>query len=110
MIADLCESQRCTLGVHDYANGCNDLTFQVGWDDEHYWRLHEEKYGRMNPFFVPCKWCPRGTVFTSDMLVDDDEFLETRFYQEWVKPQGLADTFMTFKALQTGAAHWLVGR
>ena len=51
MIADLLASQRCTLGVHDYANGCNDLMFQVGWDDEHYWRLHEEKYSRHESVF-----------------------------------------------------------
>ncbi len=102
LIADLCESQRCTLGVHDYANQCNDFMFQVGWEDEHYWRLHEEKYSRMNPFFVPLQMVPMGTVVTSGMLVNEDEFLETRYYQEWVKPQGLTVDFIAFKALQTG--------
>ena len=102
MIAELSQSQRCTLGVHDYANGCNDLMFQVGWEDEYFWRLHEEKYSRMNPFFVPLQMLLAGTVVTSDMLVNDDEFLETRYWQEWVKPQGLALTFIAFKMLQTG--------
>ena len=64
MIAELLASQRCTLGVHDYANGCNDLMFQVGWEDEHYWRLHEEKYSRLNPFFAPVQLLPVGAVTT----------------------------------------------
>jgi DNA-binding CsgD family transcriptional regulator len=36
------------------------------------------------------------------MLVDDDEFLESRYYQEWVKPQGLQPDNLAMKALQTG--------
>ena len=42
-----------------------------------------------------------GAVATRTMLVDDDEFLDTRYYQEWVKPQGLGD-MIALKALQTG--------
>jgi DNA-binding CsgD family transcriptional regulator/PAS domain-containing protein len=101
MIAELLASQRCTLGVHDYVNGCNDLMFQVGWDDEYYWRLHEEKYSRLSPMFVPIQMLPIGTVATEAMLIDDDEFYESRYYQEWVKPQGLHDMIVV-KALQTG--------
>ena len=43
------------------------------------------------------------------MLIDDHEFFETRYYQEWVKPQGLRDMILV-KALQTGATHGLVRR
>jgi PAS domain-containing protein len=35
------------------------------------------------------------------MLVDDQEFLESRFYQEWCKPQNLGYAIV-LKALQTG--------
>ena len=101
MIAELCGSQRCTFGVHDYANGCNDLMFQLGWDDQHYWRLHEEKYSRMSPLFAPLQMLPMGAVATRCMLVDDREFLETRYSREWVEPQGLGD-MIALKALQTG--------
>ena len=34
------------------------------------------------------------------MLIDDREFYESRFYQEWVKPQGF-DDMVNFKILQT---------
>jgi DNA-binding CsgD family transcriptional regulator/PAS domain-containing protein len=101
MIAGLLASQRCTLGVHDYANGCNDLMFQVGWDDADNWRLHEEKYSGMNPFFAPMQLMSMGEVATRAMLMPDDEFLDTRYYQEWVRPQGL-DDMIAVKALQTG--------
>jgi len=101
MIADLLASQRCTLGVHDYRNGCNDLMFQLGWDDEYYWRLHEEKYTSMTPFFAGFQLLSVGAVQTRAGLVDDSEFLESRYYLEWVKPQGL-DDMIAVKALQTG--------
>jgi DNA-binding CsgD family transcriptional regulator/PAS domain-containing protein len=101
MIAELLESQRCTLGVHDHTNWCNDLMFQVGWDDEYYWRLHEEKYSRLSPFFSSLNLLSVGEVAVQAQLVKDEEFFKTTYYQEWVKPQGLRD-MIAMKALQTG--------
>ena len=49
LIADLCESQVCILGVHDFANARSELSFNFGYQDP-FIRLHEEKYGVMNPF------------------------------------------------------------
>ena len=43
---------------------------------------------------------PVGAVATRAMLVDDGEFFESRFYQEWAKPQGLHDA-VAVKVLQT---------
>ena len=100
MIADLCESQRCVLGMHDCANDRSELMFQLGYEDEEYWRLHEEKYKGLNPLFAPILLLPTGAVSTQAMLIDDHEFLESRFYQEWVKPQGLRDA-INVKVLQT---------
>ena len=99
-IAELTESQRCTFGVHDEGEQRNELMVQVGWDDEYWWRLHEEKYSRMSPFWAPIQLMPVGVPKTRAMLVDDEEFLESRFYLEWVKPQGLNDA-ITLKVLQT---------
>ncbi len=101
MIAELCESQRCVLGVHDFAHDRNELSFQLGYEDEEYWQLHEEKYKGMNPFFAPIQLLPVGAVSTQAMILSDNEFLECRFYQEWCKPQGLRD-FINVKVLQTG--------
>ena len=100
MIADLCESQWCVLGVHDYTHGRNDLTFQVGWDNE-LWQLHEGKYRGMNPYLAPLRLQPVGAVNTGAMLVDDRELFESRFYRELCKPHGVCDA-LGLKVLETG--------
>jgi DNA-binding CsgD family transcriptional regulator/PAS domain-containing protein len=99
--AELLESQRCVLGVHDYESGQSELAFQLGYEDEKYWRLHESKYRGMNPLFAPIQLMAVGAVATSSMLLGDDEFFESRFYREWCRPQGLLDS-ITLKVLQTG--------
>ena len=105
LIADLFESQRCTLGVHDHVNGCNELTFQVGCDDEHYYRLHEEKYGQMSPLFTPLMMLTVGAVATQAMLVDERRVLgEPDTIEEWVKPQGLRDMMAAAKRCRQGNA------
>ena len=100
MIAALSQSQVCILGVHDYTNGRSELSYKLGYDDEHWVRLHEEKYKGMNPFWASLQLVPVGSVTTQAMLVDDREYLESRFYQEWCKPQHYAD-MINFKVLQT---------
>jgi len=62
----------------------------VGFD-EHGQRLIEGEYAAMNPCITPLQLLPVGTVTTSTMLVDDDEFLESRYYQEVLKPQGIRE-------------------
>jgi PAS domain-containing protein len=99
-IAELLQSQTCILGVHDHTMGRNELTIKLGYDDEYWWQLHEEKYSQISPFWTPLQLVPVGVVTTRAMLVDDAEFLESRFYLEWVKPQGLRDA-ITLKVLQT---------
>jgi DNA-binding CsgD family transcriptional regulator/PAS domain-containing protein len=99
LIADLCRSQTCILGVYDYANGHSELAFQLGYT-ERFIRLHNEKYKHMDPHFAAGQLVPVGTVMTQVMLIDDEEFYQSRFYQEWCKPQRLHD-FMGFKVLQT---------
>jgi DNA-binding CsgD family transcriptional regulator/PAS domain-containing protein len=100
MIAGLLESQWCVLGIHDFANDFSELTFKLGYEDEEYWRLHETKYRGMNPCFAPIQLLSVGAVATRAMLVNDQEVLECRFFQEWCKPQGLDDAIVV-KALQT---------
>ena len=86
MISRLCKSPRCVLGVHDRASNRSELMFQLGYEDEEYWSLHEEKYKGMNVLFAQVMLMPVGAVSTQAMLVDDAEFLESRFYREWCKP------------------------
>ena len=32
LIAELCRSQVCIIGVHDYANGRSELAYNLGYD------------------------------------------------------------------------------
>ena len=91
MIAELLQSQRLALAVHNHVNGRNEIAFQLGIENDDYWRQHEETYSRINPLFVPMLMQPVGAVATRSMVIDDDELFESRYYQEWVKPQGLND-------------------
>jgi len=100
LIAELSRSERCVLGVHDYASGQSELSFHLGYEDEEYWRLHESKYRGMNPLFTPILLMPVGGVATNAMLMDDNEVFESRFFQEWCKPQRLRDA-ITLKVLPT---------
>ena len=100
MVAEMCRSQWCVLGITNAASGRSELTFELGFDED-FWRLHEGKYKGMNPYFGPLQLMPVGVVATSAMLVDDHDFFESRFYQELCKPFGVIDT-MGFKVVQTG--------
>ena len=99
MIAELCRSHYGFLGVIDSKTGHNELMFHVGYD-EHYQRLYEDTYGEMNPFTRRLQRLPTGVVATRAMLVDENEFLESRFYKEWIKPQGICDG-IGFNVLKT---------
>ena len=99
VITDLCRSHYGFLGLIDLENQRNELTFHVGYA-ERYQRLYEDTYGAMNPFIGRLQPLPIGTVATRAMLVDDNDFLETRFYQEWVKPQSICDA-IGFNVLKT---------
>jgi DNA-binding CsgD family transcriptional regulator/PAS domain-containing protein len=100
LIAQLCRSPTCIIAVHDYSSGRSELAYDVGGYEERFIRLHEEKYAAMNPFFGPLRMLPVGIVKTRAMLVDDAEFYESKFYQEWVRPQSFDDA-LTVKVLQT---------
>ena len=91
IIAELCRSQCCVLSTADLEKGGYERTFQVGYD-EHYRLLHKEKYGVMNPYVARLRVLPAGKVVTGAKLMSDHDFLESRYYQEWVKPQGLRYT------------------
>ena len=83
LTAELCRSQVCIIGVHDYANGRSELSYNLGYTDK-FIRLHEEKYAAMNPIFDLFRMQPLGVVTTQAMLIDDHEFWETRFYENGV--------------------------
>jgi DNA-binding CsgD family transcriptional regulator/PAS domain-containing protein len=102
------------MSVHDYINGRTDLSFGLAYS-EHFMSLHEETYAPMNPFLSTLSMQPIGLVKTRAMQIDDREFYESRFYREWVKPQGYDDAISitllkTDQRIGWWTAHRFAGR
>jgi DNA-binding CsgD family transcriptional regulator len=60
-------------------------------DDPTYTRLYFEKYLPMDPFFPASSFVEAGVIHRSSEIVPQVELEQTRFYQEWIKPQGIVD-------------------
>jgi DNA-binding CsgD family transcriptional regulator/PAS domain-containing protein len=56
-----------------------------------YTKLYFEKYLPMNPMFPAAAFFEEGAVMATDDIMPRAEFNETRFYKEWVQPQGMVD-------------------
>jgi DNA-binding CsgD family transcriptional regulator len=91
LLSELLQSERLALAVHNQVTHRDEIACQLGIENDDYWRQLEETYSRMNPLFVPMLMQPVGAVATRSMVIDDDEMFESKYYQEWVKPQKLLD-------------------
>ncbi|EJN14786.1 response regulator containing a CheY-like receiver domain and an HTH DNA-binding domain [Bradyrhizobium sp. YR681] len=60
-------------------------------EDPHYTRLYFDKYLPLNPCFPAGAFIEAGVVWGSTDLIPFEEIVETRFYTEWMKPQGIID-------------------
>jgi DNA-binding CsgD family transcriptional regulator len=81
---------------NDAANNSGDVFFDDGGIDPKYRQLYFEKYVALNPTLTPrCFAAVEEPAATAD-LVPYDEFLNTRFYREWARPQGLVDFVSIF--------------
>src|SRR5262245_54017297 len=95
MIAQLVGAEVCLLGVHDHA-----VMFRPRGVGERYERLYAEKYAAINPHSVPAKILPVGKVVTTGMIIDEQEVLSSRFYEEFMSPQGIFEN-IGFNVLRT---------
>lgn len=69
-----------------------DAVLHFSWgNDAHYERLYMEEYYKLNPLVPALSFVDVGIVFSQSDLIPYDEFHQTRFYKEWVAPQGLLD-------------------
>jgi DNA-binding CsgD family transcriptional regulator len=76
---------------NDAANSSGDIYLEDGGIAPHYRDLYFEKYVKLNPTTTPRFFAEAGEPVATADLVPYDEFLRTRFYLEWAKPQGLVD-------------------
>ena len=61
-------------------------------NDPHYSRLYAEVYAALNPVFPLAIAQDVGSVYAATDLVPVEELKESRFFKEWVAPQGIGDS------------------
>ena len=67
--------------------------FYYSWGtDPHYTKLYQEKYIKINPGVVPILMSAEpGQIASMLDVIPRDEYLRSRFFKEWVQPQGYLD-------------------
>jgi hypothetical protein len=79
-----------------------------GGIDPHYIALYFDKYVRLDPSTTGQFHAEVGETVSTEDLIEYREFQQTRFYLEWVKPQGLVD-FATTVLEKTATSAALFG-
>ena len=75
----------------DTASKRGSATYDDGVIDPYYRQLYFEKYIKFDPTSTGLFFAGIGEPQATADIVPYDEFLETRFYREWARPQGLVD-------------------
>jgi hypothetical protein len=75
----------------DAANNSGDIYLEDGGIPPYYRDLYFEKYVKLNPTTTPRFFADAETPISTGDLLPYDEFLQTRFYREWARPQRLVD-------------------
>jgi hypothetical protein len=76
---------------NDAASRSGDVYFDDGGIDQRYRALYFEKYIKLNPTATRHFFAEVGEPTATADLLPYDEFLQSRFYLEWARPQGLVD-------------------
>ena len=78
-----------------YAKDASTKTGGVYYDDgrieQRYVRLYFDKYVKLDPSTTAHLIAQIGEPMATEDVIAYDEFMETRFYKEWAKPQHLVD-------------------
>jgi DNA-binding CsgD family transcriptional regulator len=90
-IADFVPGYSAAVFWDDAANDSGAVFFEDGEITPAYRDLYFAKYIQLNPTAVPRLFAPAEEPIATADLVPYEEFLKTRFYQEWARPQGLID-------------------
>jgi DNA-binding CsgD family transcriptional regulator len=93
------------LVFKDATKKSGNLYYDTGDIDPHYRQLYFDTYVKLDPSTTSHVLAEIGEPIATADFMPYDEFLETRFYKEWARPQQLAD-FVTavLEKSATGAA------
>lgn len=79
--------------------------------DQKYLDLYFQKYVHINPMFPGMLFFEPGRVLTENDIMPKSEFVETRFFKEWLLPQGFVDSMASvLEKSATSVAGIAVGR
>ena len=81
-----------SLYSKDAVNKCGNMFYQnAGGIDLHYQHLYFNTYVKLDPTTTGQFFAELDVPVATDDIIPYEEFLETRFYREWARPQGLVD-------------------
>jgi DNA-binding CsgD family transcriptional regulator len=83
--------QSAGLAWKDAVTKCGDAYYDDGGLNPHYRRLYFDKYIKMDPCTTGQFFAEIGEPVATEDQIPYDEFVQTRFYKEWARPQGLVD-------------------
>lgn len=82
----------CTAVIYSQNAASKSGNRHYSWgDDPEYTQLYFEKYIKMSPFTTAPLLLEVGEIKSCYDLVPYSEVVETRFYKEWMRPQGHLD-------------------
>lgn len=99
-IAALLDSQGSTFAVHDTVRGDGRRFYDYGLSESAV-RAYFEIYAPLNPTIAATPMMQIGVPWTLRQMVPYGEYIESRFYKEWSKPNGQGD-LMGVLALRAG--------
>lgn len=92
----------------DASNGKGQTVYSWGIEPD-FLQLYKDKYVTLNPLYPATIFIKPGEVFSSRELVPSPEFQASRFFKEWVAPQGFFDAaIFNIQRYQASAAAFTV--
>jgi DNA-binding CsgD family transcriptional regulator/PAS domain-containing protein len=104
-VANFVGGQASGLLAKDAMNKCVAANCQAGVDP-HYLQLYADTYSSFGPVATSL-YCDVEQVVSIPELVPYDEYCQSRFYQEWAKPQGWIDIAFAVLEKSTGGCSCL---
>jgi DNA-binding CsgD family transcriptional regulator len=80
---------------HHASRRSGSIYYQFGTDPG-YRQLYLDKYLTIDPMFGTYFVLDVGQVFSTSTIMSHAEFLQSRFYREWVRPQGWIDNIAVY--------------